>query len=131
MKKHFKLVLSLLVLVALLVLPYFVFATSSSSPLSNLNTVATQGGYQQGASPQNLLPTVIGSIIQTALGLLGAIFIILIVIGGYIWMTASGNDQKMEKAKNYISRAIIGLIITFSAWAIWYFILQKIILKTG
>ena len=36
--------------------------------------------------------------------------------------------QCLEKAQNYIRRAIIGLIITFSAWAIWSFVLSKFIL---
>ncbi len=128
MKKHFQLILSILVLVALLILPYFVFATNSSSTLGTLSAVANQGGYQA-TSPQTLLPTIIGNVIKVALGLLGTIFIILIIIGGYLWMTASGNEETIKKAQNYITRAIIGLVVTLSAWAIWFFLLQKFVLK--
>lgn len=125
MKKHFKLIFSLLVLVALLILPYFVFATTST--LGTLTDVAGGGGYATADSP-DLLPIITGIAIRTALGLLGVIFIILITVGGYVWMTAEGSEEKVTKAQNYIRRAIIGLIITLSAWAIWRFILERFIL---
>ncbi|MFA6994810.1 MAG: hypothetical protein WC249_00125 [Patescibacteria group bacterium] len=122
MKKHFKLIFSLLALVALLILPYFVFATST---LGTLTEVAGNGGYT--TEPTANLPTIIGLAIRTALSLLGTIFVILIVVAGYIWMTAEGSEEKVTKAQNYIRRAIIGLIITLSSWAIWTFILQRFI----
>jgi hypothetical protein len=131
MKKHLHLIFSLLMLTALLILPYFVFAqtTASNPAITTLNNVATaNGGYQP--YPQVSLSSTIGVIIRAALSLLGAVFIILIIVGGYVWMTAEGNEQKVEKAQNYIRRAIIGLVITFSAWAIWTFILTKFILTT-
>ena len=140
MKKNLHLLLSLLVLTFLLVLPFLVFAQTppttpppsspSNSAIDTLTKVATNGGYQPASTPQGLLPTVIGVAIQAALSLLGAVFVILIIVGGYVWMTAEGNDQKVEKAQNYIRRAIIGMLITFSAWAIWSFILSKFILTS-
>ena len=122
MRKHLKSISSLLTLTTLLILPYFVFAqneTSDNPMLSKLKVVAG-GGYN--ISPNQGLMIVVGTIIQAALGLLGAIFIIIMVIAGYKWMTASGNEQTVEKAQNMIKRAIIGLIITLSSWAIWTFI---------
>jgi hypothetical protein len=127
MKKHLKPIVSLLFLTALLISPYFVFAAGSSnnasSSLDMLNTVAQGGGYQQSS-----LPVIVGTVIRAAFSLLGGIFIILIILGGYEWMLAEGNEQKIEKAKNYIKRAIVGLIVTLSAWAMWTFILEKFIL---
>ena len=131
MKKNLRLIFSLLILTALLVLPYFVFAeqdsssqttAASSSALEKLTAVATSGGYQEGD-----LAKVTGRIISAALSLLGGVFIILIVIGGYNWMTAEGKEEKVERAQNYIRRAIIGLIITLGAWAIWTFMLTRFI----
>lgn len=123
MKKYLKLIFSILILVAILVLPYFVFATGSST-LDNLSAVATGGGYQ---ATGNSLSSAAGIIIGAALGLLGIIFIILIIIGGYLWMTAGGNEQKVEKARNYVQRAIIGLVITLSSWAIWNYIIKRLV----
>lgn len=111
-------------LTALLVLPYFVFAdaTTSSGSLDKLVSVAEGGGYKE-----RNLEAIVGTVIQAALSLLGGVFLILIIIGGYDWMTAEGNEQKVEKAQNYIRRAMIGLAITLSAWAIWKFIFDRFI----
>jgi lysylphosphatidylglycerol synthetase-like protein (DUF2156 family) len=126
MKQRLRLIFSLLILTALLILPYFVFADTaapSNAAIKNLNAAALGNGGYQGIS----LADTIGTVIRAALSLLGVIFIILIIVGGFVWMTAEGNEQKVEKAQNYIRRALIGLIITLSAWAIWSFILQKFI----
>ncbi len=129
MQKHFRPIFSLLVLTALLILPYFVFAqtTDDNSMLGKLQLVASKGGYVTSDAPTLML--VVGTIIQGVLGLLGAIFIIIMVIAGYTWMTASGNEQKVEKAQSMIKRAIIGLVITLSSFAIWTFIFENLIIK--
>lgn len=128
MRKNLKLISSLLVLTAILILPYFVFAqtdTAANPMLGTLTDVAKSGGYATGDS-SNLM-TVVGTVIRAVLGLLGAIFIILMIIAGYSWMTASGNEQKVEKALSSIKRAVIGLVITLSSYAIWTFIFEKLI----
>lgn len=99
--------------------------SDASNPTINMLTnVATGGGYQESS-----LPVIVGTIIRAALSLLGAVFIILIVIGGYKWMMSEGNEQKIEQAQNYIRRAIIGLIITLSSWAIWTFLFEQFIVR--
>lgn len=130
MKKHLQPFFSLLLLTCLLTLPYFVFAqntgsTASSSSLSMLTKIATEGGY--GSLD---LTTVLGLLIKSALSLLGVIFIIMIIVGGYHWILAGGNDEGIKKAQGYIKRAIIGLIITLSSWAIWDFILTNFIIRS-
>lgn len=132
MKKHLKNLSTLLVMIAILVLPYFVFAQTSEAEegmLDRLNTVAQTGGYVTGEGEGSGLPYVVGLIIQVVLGLLGAIFVILMVYAGYTWMTAAGNEPKIDKAKNMIQTAIIGLIIVLSSWAIWTFIFNNFITK--
>ncbi len=66
--------------------------------------------------------SVIASVIKAALSLLAAIFLILMVVAGFQWMTAAGNETKVEKALGMIKTAIIGLIIVLAAYAITYFI---------
>ena len=50
-------------------------------------------------------------------------------MAGYKWMMASGNEADVEKAKDSIKRAVIGLLVTISAWAIWYFISANFLTK--
>ncbi len=72
------------------------------------------------------IPKVVGSITGSILGLLGTIFLTLIVYAGFLWMTAQGADDKIKKAKNIIASAIIGLVITFGAFAIATFVSSAI-----
>lgn len=90
------------------------------NPLDRLQTVGKDAGYAD-ASDTTLME-ILGTVISGLLGLLGAIFIILIVVSGYNWMTASGDEQKIDKAKDTIRSAIIGLIIIVGAYAIWSFV---------
>ena len=57
-----------------------------------------------------------------ALTMLGIIFVILIILAGYNWMTAAGDEAKVTKAKETIRRAIIGFIIVSSAYAIYNYV---------
>jgi hypothetical protein len=67
----------------------------------------------------------IGLIINSLLGLVGVVFMILMMYGGYLWMTAQGNESQVEKAIGIMKAAIIGLAITFSAFAISYFVMSN------
>lgn len=66
--------------------------------------------------------TIVGDIVGIILSFVGVIFFILIIYGGLLWMTARGNEQQIEKAKNLMGSAIIGLIIVLAAYAITAFI---------
>lgn len=136
--KAFKPIATFILLTAVMVLPYFVFAQtttgsvnteSESNPLKMLDRVATgvTGPYSEVTTDS--LPTILGLVINGALSLLGIIFIVLMVLAGYNWMMASGNEQKIEEAKSTIKRAIIGLVIVLGSWAIWNFILINLIEK--
>src|SRR3989339_509440 len=46
---------------------------------------------------------------------------------GYNIKTARGDEAKVNKAKDVIQNAVIGLIITISAYAIWDFVFYKVI----
>lgn len=71
------------------------------------------------------------SIINVALGLLGIVAVVIIVAGGFIWMTSGGNDEKVEKAKNMIFMGIVGLAIILSAYAIATFVISQLTRATG
>lgn len=77
-------------------------------------------GSSIGYGSSDLQQTVI-AIIQWILGLLALIAVIMILIGGFKWMTAGGNEEKIESAKKLLTAAIIGLVIVLLAWAITIF----------
>jgi len=88
---------------------------------SGLSTTGANAGYSQTVvSPE----VVVGGLIQTVLGLLGIAFLGFMIYAGIVWMTAQGNEQKVEKAKNMITESIVGLIIVVAAYAIAYFVIN-------
>ena len=72
----------------------------------------------------------IGELINVALGFLGIVAVIIILFGGFKWMTAGGNDEKVGEAKRLIIAGIIGLAIILSAYAITTFVLESLIEAT-
>jgi len=68
----------------------------------------------------------IGGIIKGILSMLGVALVVIIVYAGIIWMTAQGDSKKVEKAKDMIKNAVIGLIIVFAAYAITRFAITSI-----
>ncbi len=96
-------------------------APNLSNALTNAQTAGTQAGYLE----KDFFDVFI-AIINTVVGLLGIVFIALMIYGGYLWMIARGNEETVEKSKKLITAAVIGLIIVVSAYAISYFVVDNI-----
>lgn len=89
---------------------------------NNMTVVQEKAGYD----PNVTVGLVVAGVIKTFLALLGVIFVVLIVVAGYNWMTAAGEEEKINKAKDTIKSAIIGLIIIVAAYAITYFVFENL-----
>lgn len=72
----------------------------------------------------------IARIIRTFLGLLGIIAVVLILYGGFLWMTAAGNEEQVDKARKVLTQAVIGLAIILSSYAIAQFVLNRLMEAT-
>ncbi|MEA3463468.1 MAG: hypothetical protein U9R14_00045 [Patescibacteria group bacterium] len=90
---------------------------------SYLDTAADGAGYELEA---DMAESIISTIIQAVLSFLGVIFLVLMIYGGYLWMTALGNEEQLTKAKNVIIAAVTGLVIVVSAYAISWFVVDKL-----
>lgn len=88
-----------------------------------LANTANIGGYSR---TRGDLATVIGGVIFGILSILGVVFVTLIVYAGFKWMLAQGEEQKIDEARNLIIHSIIGLAIILAAYAISYFIVDKL-----
>lgn len=89
-----------------------------------VDKVANDSGYNSGTEVG--LEKRISNIIGIFLSLLGVLFMILMIYGGYNWMTAAGDEQKIDKAKDTIRAAVIGLIIVIAAYAVSIFIITRL-----
>ena len=87
-------------------------------------------GESSGLGNQDLRQT-IASIINVALSLLGIVALVIILYGGFKWMTAGGNEDSVGEARKIIIAGVIGLAIILSAYAIANFVLVQLGQATG
>ena len=65
-------------------------------------------------------------VINLILGFLALIAIVIILIAGFEWMTAGGNDKRVEVAQKRLKYGLIGLVIIFFAYGIVRFVLSTL-----
>jgi hypothetical protein len=53
-----------------------------------------------------------------SLGIAALLAMLMVVVGGYLVMTARGNAQQAAKGKEYITSALIGMVILLAAYLI-------------
>lgn len=90
-----------------------------------LDKAANEAGFDTSSSPD--VYTISGQIIQYILSFVGVIFLILIIYGGFQWMTARGNEEQVTKAKNLMYNATIGVILILAAYTITYYVINTLI----
>jgi hypothetical protein len=71
------------------------------------------------------------TLINTAMLFLGIIAVGIVLIGGFKWMTAGGNEDKVGEAKKLMGAGIVGLVIVLAAWGIATFVLQRLVEATA
>lgn len=77
-------------------------------------------------SPQKL----IGTVIKAVLGIVGSLALVMFIYGGFMWMTSAGNAEQVQKGKNVLIWAALGLAVIFSAYALVKFVIEGITAKT-
>jgi hypothetical protein len=70
-------------------------------------------------------PDVLSSITDLLLFIVGAIAVIVIIVGGVRYVTSGGDQTAVTSAKNTILYAVIGLVVAFMAYAIVKFVVGQ------
>jgi cysteine-rich repeat protein len=102
-----------------------VFFSSTSPALAQADVALTQVGEEAqlgSADPQ----VIAGRLINIFLGAMGIVLLCLVLYAGFLWMTAGGDTEKVEKAQKTIRNAIIGLLIIACSWAFVSFVLKSL-----
>lgn len=93
------------------------FAASTVPPLT-----------KPGNTPQEVeVEQLIITILNYVLGISGLVAVVFLIIGGFSYITAQGNEEQTKKATSTLLNAVIGLIIIFAAFAIVYTVQKNII----
>ena len=128
MKLHRIIIAAILLL--LVAGPAFAEWVPNPRPAERLQNVGVAAGYSSSVGTTSVATTV-GQIIKTFLSLLGLIFMGYLVYAGYLWMSASGEEEKLRKAKAIIRGSIIGIIIALSGYIITATVVDRISTATG
>lgn len=102
-------------------------ALAGLSQTSGLTETASGAGL--GGSTN--LSQIIGRMIGALISLLGIVFVVLMVYGGFVWMTAQGNDEKIKKAKGILTSAVVGLVLVFASYVIAQTVIGALVTATG
>ena len=67
---------------------------------------------------------IVANIRKTILGLVGVAALVMFIYGGILWMTSAGNSQRIEKGRETLTWAAIGLVVIFASYALVNLILK-------
>jgi len=113
----------------LLLSPSKLLATQHEDPQTGrygLDATA-EGAALPGIASDTGLATIVGNIIYALMGIVGTILVLFLIYGGFLWMTAGGEEKKIEEAKKIIKNVIVGLIIIFLSYGIARFVIDALI----
>lgn len=81
--------------------------------------------------PKNFdsVPEIIKAGFNIVIMVSGVIFVVLLLVGGVMYLTAMGNDDQSKKAKQLIFDAVVGLVLVVVAWAVGNWVLSLLGIK--
>lgn len=94
---------------------------------TGLNATAEGAGLKADGVAAKTPAELVGSILGAALALVGIVFLVIMIYGGFTWMTAEGDKDKIEKARGLIVNGVIGMIVIAAAYIITNFVLTSIL----
>lgn len=98
------------------------FEPGLGSATKNLGSAS--GELSKSSTP---LPELIGNFINIFLGVLGVIFVILVIYAGWMRLSSQGDPAKVEKSNKMLIQAVIGIVIIVAAYGISSFVIDSII----
>ncbi len=121
--------------IALLFAPAFTVLAASSNPLDQACSqgTASTGAICKQSQAQGTTNPVSGpsGIINKAANIIALVAgvgaVIMILIGGFFYVTSAGNTENAAKAKSRITSAFIGLVVVALAWVLVRLITDRVI----
>lgn len=93
----------------------------------NISPIEKQAGFVKNFT----IAEVVATIFQVIINLSAAIFLLMLLYGGFTYLTAGSNEESTEKAKKIMLNALVGLIIVTAAYGIGTWILNALGVPTS
>jgi hypothetical protein len=128
MKKSIKVMLA-----GMLIAPVMALGMNIATPMAQIASAQSIVDGANAAKGNGQSTTLFGDggvfqiITNTALFLIGAISVLMLIYGGIRYTLSAGDAKAVESAKNTIMYAIIGIIVALLAYAIVHFVLNTLI----
>jgi heme/copper-type cytochrome/quinol oxidase subunit 2 len=97
----------------------------AASGVGNLVTGGAATGNNAAATNQTV-QSLIPTIVNTFLFIVGLLYVIMLVYGGIQYTTSAGDQSKVTKAKQTVTYSIVGLVVSILAFAIVSFVVDNI-----
>lgn len=98
---------------------------TSPSALDVLLNLELFGAYL--GFPSGDLGVIFARIARALFGLLGIIFLILVIWSGFTIMISGGNEERVTQAKRTFVNAVIGLVIILTSYSIVTYIVRLLL----
>jgi hypothetical protein len=105
--------------------------TGGGLTLNPTDNAANASNCTNDKSAGNTLGNIITEVINIMSILVGAICVIMIIVGGFRYVTSGGESNSVSGAKNTIIYAIVGLVIVALAQVIVHFVLSRLVSPTS
>lgn len=92
---------------------------------NSMKNQITQGSGATGADTGTTIEGGLKQVVNVLLFLIGAISVIVIIIGAIMFTVSAGDSGRAKKAKDTILYAVIGLIVAITAFAIVNFVIRQ------
>ena len=109
------------------------FAFATAADCGTLNDITTGGPLAGAKCAQPVasgsvtnLPSLFATIANVLIFLVGAISVIVLIIGGLRYVISGGNPAQVQGAKNTILYAIVGIVVAVAAFALVSFVFKQL-----
>lgn len=87
-----------------------------SDIFSGADTAVGQYIASTGEMVSSLLPNYIKAVYDYGIAVVGILAAIILMGGGLLWLTSTGNESRISKAKELIAGGLSGLVLLLSSW---------------
>lgn len=120
---------------SLLFVPALALGVSMVTPVFESAPVSAQGATSiregadstgQGTDNETDFNELIQTITNTLLFIIGAVAVIMLIYGGFRYVTSGGDSSAVTSAKNTILYAVIGIVVAVLAYAVVDFVIDQL-----
>lgn len=123
---------NILIMLALIIVPVLSVSSAHAqvvdpfAPICDENTTDATACQQDGSNPISGSDGVLTQVLLILSWVSGVAAVIMVILGGFKYITSGGDSNAIASAKNTILYAIVGLVVFALSQAIVIFVIRKV-----